>query len=251
MAELTVFSFRPGSSRIHKLDVRFKLLFLILISLASLRADGYGLLLLSGCFSGIIFYLRISFYALLRAVRYYLLLLGLVFAARLFSTPGEPLVQFAGFTATHEGLHQGGQICLRLFFLVLLGLAFIVTSRPSEVRAAVAWCLQPVPAINGDRVATMLGLVLRFIPLIFNQAKKTGDAQRARGVGNRKNPVYRLRRFVLPFLRRTFEDADRLAIAMEARAYNEVRTSRDFSAGKADWTATAVVCILCALAVLV
>lgn len=245
---MTVFSFRPGSSRIHKLDVRFKLLFLILISLASLRADIYGLLLLFGCFAGIIFYLGISFYALLKAVRYYLLLLGFVFAARALSTPGEPLMQFAGFTVSYEGLHQGGQICLRLFFLVLLGLAFIVTSRPSEVRAAVAWFLKPVPGINGDRVATMLGLVLRFIPLIFNQAAKTGDAQRARGVENRKNPVYRLRRFVLPFMRRTFEDADRLAIAMEARAYSEVRTSRGFSVGKPDWIAAVAVLLLCALA---
>jgi len=248
MAELTVFGFRPGNSRIHQLDVRFKLLFLILISLVSLRVDIFGLLLLFGCFVTVIFYLRISFYALLKAVRYYLLLLGFVFAARALSTAGAPFIKFAGFTVTYEGLHQGGQICLRLFFLVLLGLSFIVTSRPSDVRAAVAWFLKPLPGVNGNRVATMLSLTIRFIPAIFNQASKTGDAQRARGVESRKNPVYRLRRFVVPFMRRTFEDADRLAIAMEARAYSEVRTSRGFSAGKAEWMAAAVVVFLCVVA---
>ncbi len=32
MAELTVFSYRCGKSILHKLDVRFKLFFLVLIS---------------------------------------------------------------------------------------------------------------------------------------------------------------------------------------------------------------------------
>ena len=36
MAELTAFSFQPGTSLLHRLDVRFKILFLILTSLISL-----------------------------------------------------------------------------------------------------------------------------------------------------------------------------------------------------------------------
>lgn len=244
---MTVFSFRAGKTLFHRLDVRFKLLFLILISVTSLQTGIIGLFGLTLAFTGVVFCLRIAFFSLVRAVRYFLILLAVIFAARVLSVPGEPMGQMFGITATREGVWQGAQVCLRLWLLVLLGLSFIASSRPSEVRSAVAWCLKPVPWVNGRRVATMLSLVIRFIPVIFDQAAKTGEAQRARGIENRKNPFYRLKKFVLPFMRRTFEDADRLIVAMEARCYTEARTGHAFSARRLDWLALLVVLGGCGL----
>ncbi len=246
---MTVFGYRPGRSVIHGLDVRFKLLGLILVSVAGLNTAISGLLLLLVFFAAVICRLRIPFAPLIKTLRYFFVLLALVFAARALSTPGEVLWQGAGVSVTGEGAVRGAEICLRLLVLVLAGLAFISTSRPSDVRSAVAWFLRPVPLIPEMRVATMLSLVLRFIPVIFDQAAKTAEAQRARGVENRKNPVYRLRCFVLPFLRRVFADADRLAVAMAARCYNEQRRSAEFCAGLPDWIGLALVAALC-LAVL-
>ena len=244
---MTVFSFRTGRSLIHRMDVRFKLFFLIMISMTSLQTGVIGLVGLTLAFTGLVFYLRIRFFPLIRAVRYFLLLLAVIFAARVLSAAGEPVGQVSGIAGLREGVYQGAQVCLRLWLLVLLGLSFIATSRPSEIRSAVAWCLKPVPWVNGGRVATMLSLVIRFIPLIFDQAAKTGDAQRARGIENRKNPFYRLKKFALPFMRRTFEDADRLAVAMEARCYSEERTGHAFSAQRLDWLALLAVLGGCAL----
>ena len=244
---MTVFSFRTGQSLIHRLDVRFKLLFLIMISVTTLQTGIIGLAGLTLAFTGLVFYLRIRFFSLIRAVRYFLLLLAVIFTARVLSAAGEPVGQVFGITATREGVYQGLQVCLRLWLLVLLGLAFIATSRPSEIRSAVAWCLKPVPWVNGGRVATMLSLVIRFIPMIFDQAAKTGDAQRARAVENRKNPLYRLKKFAFPFMRRTFEDADRLVVAMEARCYSEERTGHAFSAKRLDWLTLGVVLGICGL----
>ena len=53
MAELTAFSFQPGTSLLHKMDVRFKLLFLILISLVSLGGGFTGLGVLTGLVAGL------------------------------------------------------------------------------------------------------------------------------------------------------------------------------------------------------
>lgn len=83
----------------------------------------------------------------------------------------------------------------------------------------------------------MLGLTIRFIPIILNQMRETADAQRARGIENRKNPVYRTVKFIIPLMRRTFEDADKLAVAMEARCWSENRTDPELSFGKSDWAA--------------
>ncbi|PQP33481.1 energy-coupling factor transporter transmembrane protein EcfT, partial [Desulfobacteraceae bacterium SEEP-SAG9] len=85
------------------------------------------------------------------------------------------------------------------------------------------------------KVAVMMSLMMRFVPVIFNQAKETLDAQRARGVENRKNPVYRLTKFTVPLIRRTFENAEKLAVAMEARCYSDRRTDPELASTRKDW----------------
>lgn len=89
-----------------------------------------------------------------------------------------------------------------------------------------------------------MGLILRFVPVILDQARETAEAQKARAVENRKNPVYRLTKFSFPLIRRTFERADDLVAAMEARAFTEHRTDPELTADKRDWVALMVVCCL-------
>ncbi len=81
----------------------------------------------------------------------------------------------------------------------------------------------------------MLGLVVRFMPVILEQAATTSDAQRARAGENRRNPIRRLTAFGIPLMRRTFETADNLAVAMEARCYSETRTDPRLATGRRDW----------------
>jgi len=88
---------------------------------------------------------------------------------------------------------------------------------------------------------------MRFIPVILNQAKETAEAQRARGVENRKNPVYRLTKLGIPLIRRTFENADRLIVAMESRCYSENRTDPELMSTPRDWVALLIITTLCFL----
>ncbi|NJL58478.1 MAG: energy-coupling factor transporter transmembrane protein EcfT [Desulfobacteraceae bacterium] len=74
------------------------------------------------------------------------------------------------------------------------------------------------------RLAVMMSLLMRFLPLIHLQIREISDAQKARGIECRKNPIYRTVKFVIPLIRRTFEDADRLVIAMKARSFCEDRS---------------------------
>ncbi|RLB95512.1 MAG: hypothetical protein DRH50_04015 [Deltaproteobacteria bacterium] len=87
--------------------------------------------------------------------------------------------------------------------------------------------------------------MVRFLPVIIDQVKESADAQRARGVENRKNPVYRLGKLGIPIMRRTFERADKLAVAMEARCYSENRTDPVLSSSIMDWIALCGVVCLC------
>jgi energy-coupling factor transporter transmembrane protein EcfT len=247
VAELTAFNYRQGESLLHDLDVRFKLLFLVVISLASLKAAWPALCVLTFVLIGLIIDVRLPIKVILKELRYFLILLLFVFIARTLTTPGSPLIQFKSVSVTLEGVHGGIIVCWRLLVIIMMGLSFVSTTRPSEIKAAVQWFLNPFPFIPARRIATMMSLIIRFMPVILGQAKETADAQRARGVENRKNPLYRLKKLLIPLMRRTFTTADKLAVAMEARCYSENRTDPSLSCGIKDWIALFTVICLCIL----
>ena len=245
MAELSAFNFRHGSSVLHGLDVRFKLIFLVLISVTSLKSYTVSLSVLTLVLVASLLHAQLSLKSILKVFRYFFVLLAFIFFARALSTPGSVVIEVKAVSMTREGFYDGALICWRLVIVVLTGLAFVSTTRPSEIKAAVEWLLNPFPFIPSKRIAIMMSLVVRFIPVVFDQARETADAQRARGVDNRKNPVYRLRKLGIPLMRRTFERADKLAVAMEARCYSENRTDPGLCARLRDWGALFVVICLC------
>ncbi|MFO7556321.1 MAG: energy-coupling factor transporter transmembrane component T [Desulfobacterales bacterium] len=250
MAEVTALSFRPGNSILHRLDVRFKILFVILISLTSLKAWVPGLSVLTFVLMIALMRTGLDLKSALKTLRYVFFLLLLVFMVRSLSVPGSAVIEFKFVSVTREGLLDGALVCWRLAVVIMTGLSLILTTRPSEIKAAVEWALNPVPLIPGKRIATMMSLIVRFVPVIFEQAKETLAAQRARGVENRKNPLYRLKMFGIPLMRRIFERADKLALAMEARCYSENRTDPRLSFDLWDWLALLGVVCLCVIAVL-
>ena len=250
MAELTAFGYLPGNSLLHILDPRFKLLFMIVLSLVCLNLNFASLGLITALLFGFAVYSRLPLYALFRELRYFYILLAFVFVARVLSTGGDPLIDFKLFSVSHQGLSDGMLVCWRLALIVLLGFTIISTTRPSDIKAAVQWYLKPLPIIPEKKVAIMMGLILRFVPVIFDQATETAEAQKARCVQNRKNPVYRLIKLGFPLMRRTFERADDLVAAMEARGFTENRTDPQLVSHRRDWIALCVVTCLC-LAVIV
>jgi energy-coupling factor transporter transmembrane protein EcfT len=52
-------------------------------------------------------------------------------------------------------------------------------------------------------------------------------------------------RLGIPLIRRTFEQADRLIVAMEARCYSEDRTDPVLSATRLDWIALVIIIVIC------
>jgi len=245
MTELTAFGYRSGSSVLHGLDVRFKLVFLVMISLVSLKAQAFELAVLTCTLFVLMINAGVIAKSIVGLLRYVFFLLMLVFIARALSTSGSPIFTFKAISVTREGIYVGSIICWRLVLVIMIGLSMVATTRASEIRAAVEWFLRPFPFIPEKRVSIMMSLIMRFIPVIFDQAKITVDAQRARGIENRKNPAYRLKKLALPLMRRTFERADKLANAMEARCYTENRTDPELSSSRRDWIALFLAIGLC------
>jgi biotin transport system permease protein len=245
MAQLAIFDFHSGNSFLHRMDNRFKLLILIGLNLAVALTNQVGMSGLSIFLVLILFRLKISIRRLLVEIRFFILLLVMVFTARAFSTPGSPLFPDWAVSITIEGINDAGLICWRLSLVVLLGLLFINTSKPLEIKAAIQWYFQPVPKVSGQRVALMISLMMRFIPLILELSVEISEAQQSRAIGNRKNPLYRMKVFVLPLLEGIFKKADEMVDSMEARCFSENRTDPELSCQYSDWILLLITGVCC------
>ncbi len=246
MARLTPFGYRFAETVFHRMDPRFKLGCLAAVTVASLNAGlgPVGLLILLAFWGTVRSGLPAG--RAIRELRPFFLLLLFVFAARSLATPGDPVVSGWGVTVTRQGVLDGVLVSGRLLAVALASLLLVATTGPWEIKAAVERLLTPVPLVPARRVATMFALVLRFLPIILRQARETAEAQRARGM-ERRNPLFRLIRLMVPLLRRILVDADELTTAMTARCYTEDRTGPALSARRSDWAALAVAVGGCAV----
>ena len=233
---MTLFSYHPGDTLWHTLDVRCKGLLVCLLSLAVLKTGLPGNIICLGVLMVILKTLKVGPARLVTQLKVFLLLLTLIFFCRWAVTPGDPMVTLYGFSLTRQGFTSGSLVALRFLVVMLLGLILTATTRSMEIKAAVQWFFKPVPFIPEKRVAVMVGLALKFMPLILDNAREVTHAVNARCGNLRKNPVRRLVNLSWPLLKKTFQSADDLSLAMQARCYSETRTDpRFFPNGKEGW----------------
>ena len=241
MGELTTIGFMPGRSPLHRLDPRTKQMLVIFLGGVA-AAGGIGYL---GTLSILMVVLGraagLSLGRLFRETRYFLVFLLFVFLLRCLTFPAGwmPAIQYDAAVAA-------AIICWRLLVVVGMGLLLMATTRIAHIRAALVWFLDPVPLIDARMAATMVGLVVRFLPLILFQATEIADAQRARGIERRRNPLARLKWFTLPLFRRVFLGADELTAAMQARCYTDRRTLPDLRFTRRDGVAMGAALLLSA-----
>ncbi len=228
MDQLTAFTYRPGNSILHTLDVRCKIISLCVLSLSIVKADFISLGIITIIISAMAINAGIRPNMILRDLRYFFILLAFVFTARALTTNGTPVITFFKVSATKQGMITGARVCWRFLMIMLSGMVFTFTTKPSSVKGAVQWFLAPFPFIPEKRVSIMISLFLRFLPFLIKQTKEVSNAQKARCSDLQSNPVKKITRLSTPILKKTFQSADRLANAMEARCYSEDRTDPVF-----------------------
>ena len=231
MADLTLFSFKSGTTALHVLDVRVKTVLVCSLSMTLFFA---GFSACAACFLVMVPLIRsqgLTLCSLLARLKGFLLLLVIMAAARMVTVPGDPILSFFDIEITRQGMTQGILVAMRFFLVMVTGMLFAVTTRPADLKSAAQWFLKPVPFVPEKRVAFMISLFLRFFPLILAQAGQTADAVNARCGNFRKNPVRRIRFLTLPLMKKTIMASDHLCMAMTARCYTENRTEPAFGPG--------------------
>lgn len=168
----------------------------------------------------------------------------LAWGLNLYLTPGEalPWPQILGHAATREGARLGTLLMLRMTgaFGAVLGLTVVWPGERAADRFA--GVLRPLARL-GVPVAearVMLGLALRFAPLLRAEAQRIARVQRLRAGREPRGPrerLTRLRATVVPTLTAALERADRVALALEARHYRV----RPLTVERRPWDATRIV----------
>jgi biotin transport system permease protein/energy-coupling factor transport system permease protein len=230
MAALSVIGYKPVDSMLHRLDPRTKQIMVMVQSTACFVGDIFFLGLISVCILSCLITSRIELLSILREIRYFLVFLCFVFAIRTVTLSDNFVPVFA-----LSQVQSAAIFCWRLLLVVLMGVLLISTTRTGEIRAALVWTLRPLPFVNERAAATMVGLIVRMVPVILFQAGEIGDAMRSRCIEYRKNPLFRINRFTIMLFRRAITSADDLVDTMQARCYQEDRTMRELYFSRRDY----------------
>jgi energy-coupling factor transporter transmembrane protein EcfT len=164
---------------------------------------------------------RIPARALLQEARSWGIFLLIIFLIQALFSPGIEAGGAGSLPFSPDSLRAGGITVWRLALILSFAALFTSVTRPSDLQNAILWFLRPFPFLPARKIALMVTLTLRFLPLILDQAEEIRTATRARLGNTRRNPLSRAKLLVLPLVRRSLLRADDMAVALAARGYRE------------------------------
>lgn len=216
-----------GDSYVHRMDPRAKLIgsfyFIIIIFLAN-NWITYGVMALFTLLCLLLSGIPIKVF--LNGVKPLIWLISFtVILQILFTTGGETYFRWGIISITSFGLMNGAFIFMRFVLIIFVSTLLTLTTMPLALTDAIESLLKPLNALKVPvhEIALMLSIALRFVPTLMDEATKIMNAQRARGVdfgeGNIIQQMKAVTPILVPLFVSSFNRADELANAMEARGY--------------------------------
>ena len=217
----------PTGSFIHRLDPRAKLFSLLLIISAIFPSKGVaGLGFWAAMLVLAVHVSKISWRIVLKASRPVMFLVVFTFVFNLIAASwGGDLM---------KGVYTSFFTASRLLVLMMFAVLLPLTTAPLELADGLDALLSPLGRVGfpAHESAMMIGMALRFIPLLMQETDKIMRAQLSRGARlDQGNIFQRVKAFfpvLIPLFIIIFRRADEIAEAMEARGYEggEGRTRR-------------------------
>lgn len=170
------------------------------------------------------------------------LILFTVILQVLFTGGGEVYFQWGILMITSQGLMNGVFIFCRFVLIIFMSTLLTLTTMPLSLTDALEYLMRPLTALKVPvyEIALMLSIALRFVPTLMDETEKIMNAQRARGVDFGEGNVFQQMKAIVPLLIplfvSSFNRAEELATAMEARGYSGGEGRTKFR--KLDWSAS-------------
>ncbi len=226
---ITLGQFFPGTSLLHKLDPRFKIiltvLYIVIIFLAKSTLAYASVLLFSIL---LIIMSQLPIKTILKSLKTIVIILIFTSLLNVFWTSGEILlVKFGPVKIYAEGIKTAVLMVIRIVSL-LVGTSVILsyTTSPIMLTDGIERLLSPLKILRMPvhEFSLMLTIALRFIPTLIEETDKIMSAQTARGAdfssGSLLSRAKALIPVLIPLFVSSFRRADELATAMECRCYH-------------------------------
>ena len=228
LSNITIGQYFPGTSPVHKLDPRTKIVltvaFLVCIFLAKKFAcfAVIALFVLGCCFLS-----RINLKFLVRGLKPIAIIVIFTFLLNLFLGTGTDVIwKWKFLTITESSYKNALFMAVRLILLVCGSQLLTLTTSPMALTDALERLLKPLNKIHFPvhEMAMMMTIALRFIPTLMEETDKIMKAQAARGAdfdtGNLMQKAKAMVPLLVPLFVSAFRRADELAMAMESRCYH-------------------------------
>ncbi|MEG2858285.1 MAG: energy-coupling factor transporter transmembrane protein EcfT [Clostridia bacterium] len=227
MVNITLGQYFPGSSVVHRLDPRTKLLLTIAMIVSVFLVKGFvGYAVLFAYILYAATTSKISLKVMAKGIKPIFFIIVLTFILNVFfAGEGTPLIQWGILRITDQGLISAVYMALRLVLLVLGTQLLTLTTSPIALTDGLESLMKPLSKVGfpSHELAMMMSIALRFIPTLLEEAQKIMMAQKARGAdfesGNLVERAKAMLPLLVPLFVSAFRRADELALAMEARCY--------------------------------
>lgn len=227
MEKLIFGRYIPGNSFIHRLDPRAKLIgaiwFIIIIFLAN---NWLTYVLLTVFVLTAVKLSEISPKFFINGVKPLIWLILFTVILQILFTSGSTIwFRFGPVIISQEGILNGVFIFMRFVLIIFMSTILTLTTMPLSLTDAIEYLLRPLAAVKVPvhEIALMLSIALRFVPTLMDETEKIMNAQRARGIDFGEGNIYQQMKAIVPLLIplfvSSFNRAEELATAMEARGY--------------------------------
>jgi len=256
LKDITLGQYFPGTSPLHRMDPRTKLIGIVLYIVALFLAKSvltYGIMF--AILATLIAISRVPLKSILRGMKPVVFILIFTAILNLLYTPGETvLVHWWILTVTLEGVRAAIFMVVRIMMLITATFLLTYTTSPILLTDGIESLLRPLKHIRVPvhELAMMMSIALRFIPTLIEETDKIMSAQRARGADFESGSLLRRAKALVPLLVplfiSAFRRADELAVAMECRCYHggDGRTRlRRLTYRALDWFTIAAALLMC------
>jgi len=225
--DITLGRYIYGTSVLHRLDPRAKLLSLIAITTGLFFGTGWNALGLVAAYTMIaciISGLKPAY--LLRSIMPFKWLIIMTVLLNMVFMGGHILIEaplpYGGIT--REGLGFGVLYGSRIALLVLLASLLSLTTEPIVLVDGVEKLIAPLSktGVKPHELAIAMVITIRFIPLLLSEASKIRKSHAARGLRPDGSVITKLKSIsllFLPLFHSALRCAENLAVAMECRLY--------------------------------
>lgn len=228
LRDITIGQYIAGSSVVHRLDPRIKILITMILIIALFFIGRFmGFALFAVMLGLVIFLAHLPFKRIVKGLKPILFLVILTLVLHIFLTKGgKVLWEWSFIRIEEEGLYTGLFMVTRILLLIMFTSILTLTTSPLELTDGIEHLLNPFKRIGvpASELAMMMSIALRFIPTLLEEAEKIMKAQMARGADFESGSIFRRAKSLIPLLVplfiSAFRRADDLALAMESRCYH-------------------------------